>query len=540
MKRLISIILVILGISDAMWGDDTRFVVQFGSADISWNPQHAYTTTEAQVFTALYEGLTIFHPASLDPLPGAAEGWELSDDGLSITFTLRDGLRWSHGEAITSTDFKESWIHLLSPDTGTEYASLIDDIVGAHEYRMGEGNRDEIGIETPNKRTLIVHLKQPSPQFLAILCHYSFVPVHRNYRGITDWSDITSVPVNGPYIIKHRNREETLLEKNSYYWDADNIAVNELLLLFSDEVDENMARFNRLEIDWVVSGIRISELGNPEALITSPLFSTTYFYFSNVQDVWADDRVRRALTLLLPWDEIRKNQLIPATSLVPPIPDYPLADASFPPAEECRDEAMRLLTDVGYPEGRGLPTLRFKIPIKDDVVDIMAKTWFEELGLQVNIEIVPFPHYYSSVKQGGYDIATLTWTGDYADPHTFLGMWTSSSSFNEAGYSNADFDLLLHEAAQLPRLERLKKMSQAETILLQSGEVLPIEHFPAVNIIDRRFIDGWFTNVLDIHPFKNLSPVRGFHIPGVVWQPSVLEDVFRQGGPPAPNLWGTM
>ncbi|RLW68522.1 MAG: hypothetical protein B6D68_03470, partial [spirochete symbiont of Stewartia floridana] len=124
MRRLISIILVILGISGAMWADGTRLAVQFGSAEISWNPHHAYTTTEAQVFTALYEGLAIFHPATLDPLPGAAEGWEWSNDGLSITFTLRDGLRWSHGETITSLDFKESWIHLLSPDTGAEYASL--------------------------------------------------------------------------------------------------------------------------------------------------------------------------------------------------------------------------------------------------------------------------------------------------------------------------------------------------------------------------------------------------------------------------------
>ena len=121
MKRLISIILVILGISDAMWGDDTRFVVQFGSADISWNPQHAYTTTEAQVFTALYEGLTIFHPASLAPLPGAAEGWELSDDGLSITFTPAG---WAKVESWRSHNF-DGFQGILDTPTIARYRNRI-------------------------------------------------------------------------------------------------------------------------------------------------------------------------------------------------------------------------------------------------------------------------------------------------------------------------------------------------------------------------------------------------------------------------------
>ncbi len=112
-------------------------------------------------------------------------------------------------------------------------------------------------------------------------------------------------------------------------------------------------------------------------------------------------------------------------------------------------------------------------------------------------------------------MAILTWTGDYADPFTFLGMWESRSSFNSSGFSSRKFDSKLAESVNLPFLQRFAKLREAEDILLQSCQVLPIEHFPAVNLIDKRFVEGWFPNALDIHPFKDISVKRGFDIPGV-------------------------
>jgi len=496
--------------------EDVRFTVQFSPSRISWNPQYAYTTTEAQIFTALYEGLVSYHPATLRPVPAAAEEWDISEDGLRITFRLREDLTWSNGEDIVAADFRDSWLDLLAPSTGAEYASLLDDIVGAREYRTGEGTREDVGVSAVDRRTLAVSLKRPSPQFLSILCHYSFVPVHRDFRGVRDWSALRSVPVNGPYTIRARSAEELLLERNPRYWDQASVSIDTLRILFLEDSDEVMDRFNRFDIDWVVSGMDTSRLAISEALEITPLFSTTYYYFSNSKEAWADGRVRRALALLVPWEEIRQDRLIPGTSLVPPIPNYPAADAGFPAPDERRDEALGLLDEAGYPLGAGLPGLVIRVPQEDPVADAMKSAWENTLGLISEIEIVEFPDYYDSVKSGGYDIATLTWTGDYADPHTFLGMWDSSSSFNEAGFIDPDFDRILHEAAMLPHLRRLTKLREAEDILLRTAQVMPVEHFPAINIIDRRFIEGWFPNALDIHPFKTIVPRLGFDIPGVV------------------------
>ena len=512
-----AIIIAILGLAGSVWGNS--FTTQFSPTRISWNPQHAYTTTEAQIFTALYEGLTAFHPVTLETVPGAAEEWTVSEDELSIAFTLRENLVWSNGDPVTSMDFKNSWLTLLAPDSGTEYASLLDDIAGAHEYRTGKGPLNGIGVHAPDNRTLVVELKYPSPQFLSILCHYTFVPVHKDFLGKENWNDMTKVPVNGPFVVMEQSKNRLILEKNPLYWDKDHVSVETLQLLFEEDSKIAMEKFNRFEIDWVASGMDAPALGIPDALNISPLFSTTYYYFNNKKKPWDNENVRRALALLVPWDEIQEDFLIPATSLVPPIPDYPAVTIGLPSIEERKIEALKLLEEAGFPQGKGLPTLITQIPTEDKSLNTIVDAWETAINLEVQFEIVPFPDYYDSIKEGGYDLATLTWTGDYADPYTFLGMWTSTSSFNEAGFSNKRYDELLQEASRLPHKKRLVKMSEAEDILLRSAQVLPMEHFPAVNIIDLRFIDGWSPNVLDIHPFKNIIPRMGFAIPGVAMAP---------------------
>jgi len=495
--------------------DGGQFTVMFRPYVIEWNPHHAFTVTEAQIFTAIYEGLVSFHPVTLRPVPGAAESWEFSEDKSRVTFKLRENALWSNGERLSASDFRDSWLTILSPETGAEYASLLDDIVGAEGYRSGLGLREDVGIEAPDAITLVVNLKQPSPQFLSILCHYSFAPIHRDFRKLHDWSAIRSVPVNGPFIIRARNEDEILFDKNPYYWDAESLKIDRLRVVFSDDTEQVMEDFNRSEIDWVTSEIDSRLLAIPEALNIAPQFSTTYYYFSSNSKAWTDARVRRALTLLLPLDELREERLIPGVSLVPPIPNYPAAEANFPPPEERIAEARKLLKEAGFPGGKGLPDPLIRVPPDDPVAEAMKETWSRTLGLDVVIEEIAFSDYYDSIKDGGYDLATLTWVGDYADPQTFLGMWDSQSSFNESGFSDPEYDALLSEAASLPFLQRFEKLREAESLLLSSCQVIPIEHYPAVNLIDRRFVEGWFPNALNIHPFKYLSLQLGFDIPGV-------------------------
>jgi peptide/nickel transport system substrate-binding protein/oligopeptide transport system substrate-binding protein len=244
-----------------------------------------------------------------------------------------------------------------------------------------------------------------------------------------------------------------------------------------------------------------------ETIVINPMFATTYFFFAVQEEPWNDPRVRRALALLLPWDEIRDPEVLftPAVSLVPPIPGYRGVEGL---TEQNREEALLLLDEAGYPGGVGLPEMTFRVPVGMETARVflsMRDTWEEELGLSIEAEVVPYPAYFSALSEPGYTLGTISWIGDFADPLTFLQMWTSDSNLNDSGYSNPEYDELIDEAIGIAPPARFDRLKEAEEMILQSGLVLPISHSPAINLVDLSFIDGWYPNPLDIHPFKYLS-----------------------------------
>ena len=272
-----------------------------------------------------------------------------------------------------------------------------------------------------------------------------------------------------------------------------------------------MDQFRLYQVDWVVSGWDGASL-DPQRLEINPLFATSYYFFNNKQKPWDDWRVRKGLALLLPWDKIRSQEFLPTTRLIPAIPGYPDLKG-FEKASV--QEGLDLLEEAGYPKGKGLPEIRIRVPYADSMALNLIKRSLEEL-LETTVildEISSFSEYYKSLRRDDYALGQITWIGDYADPMTFLQMWEENSSLNDAGFYNEEYDNLLDEAADGNRLE---KMAEAERILLDTAQILPMSHSPALNLIDLRFIEGWYHNVLDIHPFKYIKFRNNFEIPGTI------------------------
>ncbi|MDC7239127.1 MAG: peptide ABC transporter substrate-binding protein [Spirochaetales bacterium] len=508
-KNFLLIVLSLAALS--FLGAQDRFTVNFSPSKLSLNPQLGYTTSEAQIYTALYEGLVSYNPITLHPEAAMAESWDISEDGKTYTFHLREDLLWSNGDALTAGDIKDSWIKLLTPGKGADYASLLDIIKGARAYRTGRGPADNVALRTPDNRTFVVELNKETPYFLQILCHYSFVPVHPSMNDSTSWWESDEIIVNGPYRFAESPSGAVFsLEKNPLYWDRETVGISNLRIQFSDDSETVMQQFRLYEVDWVASGWG-SESLDPDRLVLHPLFATSYYYFNNNEGPWSDPRVRTGLALILPWEKIRATSYLPSSRLVPSIPDYP----SFSGIEqENIEQGLALLEEAGYPEGEGLPAITIRVPYADSVgVALMKEAWEKNLKTEVVIDEVPFPGYFGSLKEEGYTLGQLTWIGDYADPMTFLQMWEEGSSLNDAGYYSEEFNRLLDEAVGDDRYE---KMSQAEKLLLMTAQVLPISHSPALNLIDLRFLDGWYPNVLDIHPFKYIRFKNDFDIPGTI------------------------
>ena len=499
-----------------------ELVFALSAGDVNFDPLHAYTALESQVYTAIYEGLVTYNPLTLQPMPGVANRWEKSPDGKTYRFYLRDDALYSNGDQVRAQDFRDNWMRMLDPEADAEYSTFFDIIEGARDYRTGrEEDPETVGIRVISESVLDVELETPAAHFLKLLCHMSFVIVHPHYLESEEGSEDslearTSIVGNGPFYVIERSEEKVVLVKNNLYWDRRRVELDRIVLRFYDNPGEMSLGFNRGDIHWA-NNWDSGTLEDRSAIVFNPLFATNFFFFKCVDEPWNDHRVRRAMALLVPWSRIRTDQIFYATdTLVPQVPDYPEVEGI---AEQDRREAMSLLEEAGYPRGEGLPPIVIRVTAGGDasgVVGIMAEAWRESLETEVEIDQVSFRQYFASVKRDDFTLGRMTWIGDFADPLTFLQMWTSESNLNDAKYSDTRYDGMVEKAIPVEGDERYRMLAEAEGYLLEQAVVLPISNQPSVNLIDLDYIEGWYPNALDIHPFKYLSFKEARPIPNLV------------------------
>jgi peptide/nickel transport system substrate-binding protein/oligopeptide transport system substrate-binding protein len=499
----------------AVTSRDSLAITMAGS-DVELDFRKSYLASEAQFYTGLYEGLFSYNPFTMGPVPAAASHWKLSDDKKVWTFTIRDHARYWNGDPLKAEDFRSAWLSLLEPGRDSPYSSLFDIIEGANDYRMGRlADKSKVGIEAPDSKTLIVRLTAPAAFFPGMLCHHSFSPIHPSMMNVEDWSTVSPIS-NGPYYLLENRDDSKVLARNELYWDVDNVAVKRITIKFTDDGDEASALWNSGAVSWLSGDMNLETLADMSGLIVNPMFATHYYYIRSVHEPWNDWRVRRALAIALPWEKVRESHRIPAKTLIYPITGYPEIDGLDTTNIE---EAKKLLAEAGYPDGEGLPELVIRLnpaPESERIGGLMASAWKEELGIPVKIEIIPFDMYFDSLKDSGYDVASSTWIGDFADPYTFLQMWRRDSNLNDAHYDDPDYEKLINRSMTEDGEVRWKTLSEAEKLLLDRGTVLPVSYSFAINIVDRNELGGWFPNVLDIHPFKYFFFKAPRPLPGVV------------------------
>jgi peptide/nickel transport system substrate-binding protein/oligopeptide transport system substrate-binding protein len=511
----LSILVVCAGVLFAADNPASPKVREFVMADspqsMSLDPLHTFTSFESQFYTAIYEGLVVADPLTLEPVPGVARSWESSEDGKTWTFFLRSDAFYSNGDRVRARDFVASWLRMIDPANNAEYSFFYDVIKGAHAYRTGaQKDPSTVGITAVSDDELRVELETPAAHFLKLLTHISFLPLHQSLLRSTGWANASTVIGNGPFVMKSRSDAEILLEKNPRYWDAEHVAVDRLRIRFMDDANDATDGYITGRIQWVTrSLINGDKLQPTDKLEIYPMFGTTYFFFACDQPVWSDWRVRRGLALLVPWDQVRSKEQFsfPSELVIPSIPNYPAVKGI---ADQQVAEAKKLLADAGYPDGKGLPPLIVKVSSESQgmktIVQKMADAWKSLIGLNVVLKEVDPNAYLAETRKNDFTIAESTWIGDYADPLTFLQLWTTGSNLNDARFSDKDYDAAVTEAISMTDArKRYRRLADAEQILLTKAAVLPLDHSPAINLINTAVIGGWFSNPLDVHPFKFLS-----------------------------------
>ena len=490
-----------------------ELTVAFSATELELDFRKSYLASEAQIYSAIYEGLFSYHALTMAPIPGAARSWEISADKKQWTFTIRESARFQNGDPVRAEDFRASWLSLLDPAQEAPYSLLFDIIEGARDYRLGKGEAGQVGITAAGEKTLVVRLNSPAAFFPSMLCHHSFSPIHPSMLKEDKWKKPVS---NGPFYIEEIDDGHILFLKNPNYWDARRVALNKLTIKFPEDGDDAAALWNSGQARWIHGDVNFEALTDRSGIEVNAMFATHYYFVRSARKPWDDHRLRRALSLVLPWDKLREGYPMPAKTLIYPIPDYPDIEGL---ETVNTDEAKQLLAEAGYPGGAGLPELVIRITKSQEArraAELMTEAWYTILGIPIKIDTVSYQEYFQSLKRDDYDVGYTNWIGDFADPYTFLQMWCRDSNLNDARHNDADFEALIEKSMTEEGTKRWKTLAEAEELLLSRGNVLPISHSPAFNIIDRAEIDGWYPNVLDIHPFKYLSIKVRRPLPNVV------------------------
>src|SRR5579885_636817 len=363
------------------------------------DPQLASGLSEYGVISALFEGLVAEDPTDLHPVPGVAESWEISPDGLVYTFHLRGDAKWSNGDPVTAQDFVDSWRRALAPSLAAPDASMLYVVRGAEDFNRGRrGNFSGVGVAAPDAHTLQVTLAQPTPQFPAMLCHPIWLPVHLrsiaaygppDARG-NPWAQPGRLVGNGPFVLKSwQPGQEIVAEKSPHYWDAARVRLQAIHFFPFDSVDaaERAFRAGQLHLTDTlpVGKIDAYRHDSPQFLRTDPVLDTYFFRLNVRRPPLKDERVRRALSLAIDRqvivDKILRGGQQPATSFTPPgLPGY------TPPAAVTTDfaAARKLLAEAGYPGGKGLPPLELLYNTSENhrvVCEAVQEMWRRELGL---------------------------------------------------------------------------------------------------------------------------------------------------------------
>jgi oligopeptide transport system substrate-binding protein len=500
-------------------------VLHFGNgAEPQGLDPHVVTgVTESNILEALLEGLVGKDPATLAPVPGVAERWDISVDGRTYTFHLRANARWSDGVPLTAEDFRWSWWRALSPAMGNEYAYMLFPIRNAEAFLKGDiKDFAQVGVRVIDPHTLQVELNEPTPYFLQLLAHPSAFPVPRHviekFGAATDrftqWTRAGNMVSDGPFrLTAWKLNKFVRVEKNPEYWDADHVRLSAVVFYPTDNTgtEERMYRSGQLHYtyDIPVQKIRYHRDRHPGQVRVEPWLGTYYYAFNVTRPGLSDVRVRRALAMAIDRKALLETVMYgvtpPAYAFTPPgTLDYvPPKLFDFDP-----EGARKLLAEAGYPDGKGMPALEILYNTLEQhrkIAVAIQQMWKKYLNIDVTMQNQEWKVYLDTRENMDYTISRASWIGDYVDPNTFLDLWITGGGNNKTGWSNKEYDdlILRRIPAMQTHAERFAGFYQAETILMQEMPVLPIYTYAIKHLISPD-VKGMPPNILDYISFKDV------------------------------------
>lgn len=461
-----------------------------------------------------FEGLTRLDEKDT-PIPGVAEKWDVSPDGLKYTFHLRKDAVWTDGKQVKAQDFEYAWKRALNPDTASNYAYQLYYIKNGQGYNeskrpqaqktpgVAPATADQLGVKAVDDQTLEVTLENPCAYFLSLMAFPTYMPVRQDVieKDKTSWAiKPDSYITNGPFKLKEwRPKDKMIFVKNDKYWNAKDVKLDTIEYSMLEQETSYLAAFKTGQLDFIETPPAQETpqlLKDGTAKITPYL--GTYYINLNVSDNAAkfnaaaaqalkNPKVREALNLALDRkeivDNVTKGNQIPAGAYVPKgIPedksgkDFRNKDYYNPQGDIAK--AKQLLAEAGYPDGKGFPKLEYLYNTgqnHQNLAQAVQEMWRKNLGINVELKNQEWKVFQKTRTDKNYEIARGGWTADYVDPMTFLDMFTKGSGNNDPGYNNPNYDAKLAAAKkETDPAKRMQLMHDAEDMLMADMPIIPI------------------------------------------------------------------
>lgn len=489
------------------------FTVQYGSNPETLDPALNSAVDGGNTIITVFETLLIINENN-EAVPGQAESWTTSEDGLTWTFTMRDGLKWSDGTDLNAKDFEYSFKRMADPDTAAPYAETCLGMIEGFEEAAGfpdadgnptvEPNLDALNVKASDDgKTLTIVLAYPCSYFDKIVAFAAMSPVQKatvEANGDAWCTSPDTYVCNGPFMITEWTPSERIvLTKNPNYvggWDSSKIVSESITLLLLEDSSASFAAYNSGEAvlikdvptDEIPSLTKAEDGGD---FYVDTILGTYYVSLNLKRDAFKDAKVRKALALAIDRDyvanTIMQGTYSTADSIVGPgIVDEqgyfhdngnaPYISADY---EANLAEAKKLLAEAGYPNGEGYPTIEYScndagyhVPL----AEYLQQAW-GDLGITLTISKMEWSSFTAARRAGEYDVARNGWIMDYNDPSNMLDLFCSGNGNNDGKYSNPEFDAAIEASRVADVTEHFAQLHKAEDILMEDTGCLPIAYY---------------------------------------------------------------
>lgn len=463
----------------------------------SMDPQIATDGTSFEVLAAVTEGLFSVDNAGA-PIKALADTVEKSEDGLKYTITLKDA-KWTNGTPVTANDFVFAWRRLVDPKVASEYAFIVGiaGIKNADAIAAGEMELDKLGVTAKDEKTLEIELDTPVPFFESLMSFPSFLPVNEEFFNQCGDSFATSpdtILCNGPFKITSYEPAATTIElvKNEDYWDAGAVSLSGIKYQVIKDAQQTMLAYQNGDLDVAtLSGEQVEQFQSDTEF--NNIMAGYLWYISPNQKVAGleNENLRKALALSFDKDAI-VNNILKDGSIVADFA-VPTLLATGPDGKDFREGSKTYLScdkvkALEYFEKAkaelGKDSFAYTMIVEDtesaqNVAQfIQAEIQTTLPGVTINLEVMPKKNRVERMQEGTFELGLTRWGPDYADPMTYLDMWTTDSPNNYGFWSNPDYDSVIQSAKKgelaLDVEKRWEALKEAEGVVMDAAVIFPV------------------------------------------------------------------